>query len=75
MVHTIATRKSQAVENEKNMTNEELLTEVLDLAAGDDWDGGFTDFGRWHYEYLELKLRERLSEWLKADEKLVLDNE
>jgi hypothetical protein len=59
--------QKKIVENEKNMSNEELLGEVLSQATGDDWDGCFTDKGLWEYNYLESKLRERLSNWLSAD--------
>jgi len=47
------------------MTNAQLLEAVLEQATGDDYDGCFTDRGRWEYMYLEEKLKERLAEWLK----------
>lgn len=58
--------QKEIVENEKRMSNEELLDEVLNQATGDDYDGCFTVKGLWEYRYLEGKLRERLASWLSV---------
>ena len=57
--------QKKIIENEKTMSNKELLDEVLDQAQGDDYEGAFTERGRWEYEYLLGKLHERLADWLK----------
>ncbi len=62
--------QKKIVENEKNMSNEELFDEVLSQATGDDYDGCFTTKGLWEYNYLESKLRERLANWLSAQQGL-----
>ena len=50
-----------------NMSNEQLLNEVIGAANGDDQDGEFTSRGRWEFDALEKELRKRLATWL--DEK------
>lgn len=60
--------QKKIVENEKGMSNEELLDEVLSQASGDDYDGCFTTKGLWEYNYLKSKLRERLANWLSAQQ-------
>ncbi len=63
----MGTFKENTIEREKHLTNQELLEEVIDLASGDDWDGAFTERGAWEFEYLQGKLKERLSDWMKED--------
>jgi len=48
------------------LSNAELMEEVLRLAGGDDWDGGFTTFGAWEYDFAKTELRTRLDAWLKC---------
>lgn len=57
--------QKKIVEDEKKMSNDALLTAVIEQAQGDDYDGCFTERGRWEFAYLGVKLRERLSDWLK----------
>jgi len=52
------------LEQIKNMTNEHLLWETVQAAAGDDYDGCFTSKGQWEYEVLQVALVERLGDWL-----------
>jgi len=35
------------------------------MAGGDDYDGGFTQFGMWEYEFAKAELLTRLADWLK----------
>lgn len=60
--------QKKVVKNERGMSNKKLFDEVLSRATGDDYDGEFTDKGRWEYNYLECKLRERLANWLSAQQ-------
>lgn len=55
------------IDREKEMSNEELLDEVIELAAGDGYDGCFTKQGLWEFQYLKKKLYERLASWLSQD--------
>jgi len=57
--------KRMIIANEKGMSNKQLLDEVIELAAGDDYDGCFTDNGKWAFKYLKSKLYERLADWLE----------
>ena len=50
-----------------NISNEDLLEEVISSAAGDDWDGEFTDQGQWGFNYAKSLLYERLADWLISD--------
>ena len=47
------------------MDNEPLLEYVIGMAAGDDWDGNFTEEGKIEFEVAHQLLRERLVDWLK----------
>jgi len=64
MTEELKAWQKEIAEREKKMTNRELLDEVLDQAGGDDWDGAFTDKGKWEYEYLIKMLEKRLEGWL-----------
>lgn len=44
----------------KEMSNEELLTSTIYAAAGDDYDGCFTDRGEWEFAELQKELHLRL---------------
>jgi len=59
--------QQRVIEREREMTNEELLQEVIGLAGGDDYDGCFTKRGAWEFDYLQGKLYERLQGWLEED--------
>lgn len=48
-----------------NMSNEQLLNEVIGAAGGDDQDGEFTNRGRWEFSEMEKELRKRLASWLE----------
>lgn len=47
-------------EKVKQMSNEVLLEELLQLAGGDDYDGCFTPIGLRQYEILKSELDSRL---------------
>jgi len=53
--------KQTIIENTRNQPNGNLLSDLLWLANGDDYDGGFTDRGTWEYHYLVSELITRLS--------------
>lgn len=57
--------QTKELERIAELTNKELLDEVLDLAGGDDWEGEFTAEGSWTYDKLVDELEKRLGEWLK----------
>ena len=57
--------QTKELERITELTNKELLDEVLDLAGGDDYEGEFTTEGVWTYWKLVDELEKRLSEWLK----------
>lgn len=42
------------------MPNNDLLSEVLDLVKGDDWDGAFTNWGVWRFDMAKSELWSRL---------------
>ena len=50
-----------------NISNVDLLDEVLDLARGNDWEGAFTDHGWWKFNYVKSLLYGRLTDWLVND--------
>lgn len=50
-------------------TNEKLLEEALLAAGGDDYDGGWTNYGVFEYSVLHTELYTRLADWLKEDVK------
>ena len=54
----------EAEKREKEMSNEELLKEVLWLAQGDDYDGAFTPEGMAEFEFMKRRLEKRLGKWL-----------
>lgn len=54
--------KEEFLNQIKNYSNEELLSECLNLAGGDDYDGCFTDRGEWMYGELQVELQTRLIE-------------
>ena len=45
-----------------NLSNTDLLDEVISLAAGDDWDGMFTKEGEWEFQQLKSELNFRLTQ-------------
>lgn len=51
----------------KEFSNVSLLEETLSAAAGDDYDGCFTDFGAFQYGVLKLELYDRLKDWFKNE--------
>lgn len=59
--------RSEIAQAEQRMNNQELLERVWLLGDGDEiteyGDGRFSAHGLWEYEYLYLKLRERLAGW------------
>jgi len=62
-------KKEELLQNRKqdteirlcHLTIHELINEVA-LAAGDDWDGCFTTFGSWEFEYAKKLLHRKISE-------------
>ena len=42
------------------LSDKDLLGETLEMASGDDYDGGFTERGYWEYEQLRKALDKRL---------------
>jgi hypothetical protein len=54
--------KEEFLNQIKNYSNEELLWECLNLAGGDDYEGCFTDRGKWMYGELQVELQMRLIE-------------
>ncbi len=56
--------QDKIIEFEKTLSNRELFDEVINQAAGDDYDGGFTTHGDWEFRYLRDKLERRLADWL-----------
>jgi hypothetical protein len=44
------------------LSNHALIYEALEAAAGDDYDGGFTAYGRITYDLLVVELQRRLLE-------------
>jgi len=46
------------------MPNKDLLEDVIELAAGDYWEGDFTEEGTFHFIALLYELKCRLSEWM-----------
>jgi hypothetical protein len=52
------------IEQEKVLSNNDLLLETMEAMSGDDYDGCFTDTGQFIAFYYGLKLRERLKDWL-----------
>jgi hypothetical protein len=65
-IDPLSRRRSDRWRKIRGLSNAELLDETLRLAAGDDYDGCFTSFGRWEYEMLQAELRRRLEGWLTA---------
>ncbi len=55
-------RKREREAEIRGLSNADLLDEVLQLAGGDDYDGGFTQFGLWEYEFAKTELQTRLAE-------------
>lgn len=43
------------------MTNEEMLDEYTYLSGGDDYDGCYTNRGRWKYKKIDEELKKRLT--------------
>jgi len=52
-----------------NLSNSELLDEVIESSIGDDYDGLFTAFGRIRYDVLFRELENRLIQCGFLDEK------
>ena len=50
-----------------NISNRDLLEEVLAQARGDDWGGAFTSRGWWQFQYARSLLHERLANWLAIE--------
>lgn len=45
-------------------TNRQLFDETINLPSfGDDYDGDFTEHGRWKFEKLLEELKKRLKDW------------
>ena len=59
--------QQKIIDHYSNISNEDLLGEVIAWAAGDDWDGDFTDHGWWEFNYAKSLLHERLADWLTSD--------
>lgn len=53
--------QQRVIDHTTDLSNEDLLEEVLYQAGGDDYDGCFTPGGMWEYEYLVKTLKERLT--------------
>jgi hypothetical protein len=52
--------KDDAIAYEKSLTTKELIEYCISLAAGDDYDGCFTHFGDWEFNYMKEQLFKRL---------------
>lgn len=52
----------------KHLSNEYLLEQTIDAAAGDDYDGCFTPIGAYESAALQQELRRRLDGWLRRNE-------
>ena len=52
--------QQQIIDNAKSLTNGELLLAILWSAAGDDYDGEFTDKGLWELFALNEEFMSRL---------------
>lgn len=46
----------------KNLSNDQLLEDTIQLAVGDDWDGLFTRTGKKRFRLLRQELERRLKE-------------
>jgi hypothetical protein len=55
-----AVQKISIVERIKGLTNAALVQETIGAASGDDYDGGFTDWGSFEFEQLKVELQWRL---------------
>jgi len=60
-------KKQQKIESLKtsfkNLSNADLLHEVISRSGGDDYDGYFTKDGQMEYDILHEMLIERLGDW------------
>ena len=61
----VAKWKRDTLEQMYAYSNSKLLDETVSAAAGDDYDGCFTDRGEWKYVALRTMLEIRLGSWLE----------
>ena len=60
MPRPLAQWKQHALQHIRSYATTQLLAAVIEDAVGDDWDGGFTDRGRWMFDAEASELRCRL---------------
>ena len=62
--HKVSRNRRAFLDRIRSISNDELLEETFDAGNGDDFEGEFTDEGKWEYEALKSELRTRL--WMKG---------
>lgn len=61
----LETFRLKTIERISALSNRELYNMTFGLAAGDDYDGCFTQTGRIEYDVLRTELEMRLHSWLE----------
>lgn len=59
-MNKISQQKAAYLNCIKQMTNGDLLIEVISSAQGDDYDGCFTSIGHWKFEEARKEIYDRL---------------